>query len=43
MSTYQIAERWLQVEARRRANFKQQIQSIEHGPGDAPHFARSIL
>ncbi len=33
MSTYQIAERWLQVEARRRANFKQQIQSIEHGPG----------
>ncbi len=33
MSTYQIAERWLQVEARRRANFKQQIQSLEHGGG----------
>ena len=33
MSTYQIAERWLQVEGRRRANFKQQIQSIEHGGG----------
>jgi hypothetical protein len=31
MSTYQIAERWMEVEARRRANFKQQIQSIEHG------------
>ena len=33
MSTYQIAERWLEVEARRRANFKQQIQNIEHGGG----------
>ncbi len=31
MSTYDIAEKWLQVEGRRRANFKQQIQSIEHG------------
>lgn len=33
MSTYQIAARWLEVEGRRRANFKQQIQSIEHGGG----------
>jgi hypothetical protein len=33
MSTYQIAERWLEVEGRRRANFKQQIQNIEHGGG----------
>jgi hypothetical protein len=33
MSTYQIAERWLQVEGRRRANFKQQIQDLEHGTG----------
>lgn len=31
MSTYDIAEKWLEVEGRRRANFKQQIQSIEHG------------
>lgn len=31
MSTYDIADKWLQVEGRRRANFKQQIQSIEHG------------
>ncbi|HLP26130.1 MAG TPA: hypothetical protein VK477_10655 [Acidobacteriota bacterium] len=30
-STYQIAEKWLAAEGRRRANFKQQIQSIEHG------------
>lgn len=33
MSTYQIAERWLEVEGRRRANFKQQIQDLEHGAG----------
>jgi hypothetical protein len=31
MSHYQIAERWLDVEGRRRANFKQQIQDLEHG------------
>jgi hypothetical protein len=31
MSHYQIAERWLEVEGRRRANFKQQIQDLEHG------------
>ena len=31
MSTFDIAEKWLEVEGRRRANFKQQIQSIEHG------------
>lgn len=31
MSTYQVAERWLQVEGRRRPNFKQQIQDLEHG------------
>ena len=31
MSHYQIAERWLDVESRRRANFKQQIQDLEHG------------
>jgi hypothetical protein len=30
MSTYQIAERWLDVEGRRRPNFKQQIQDLEH-------------
>jgi hypothetical protein len=30
-STYQIAEKWIKAEARRRAQFKQQIQSIEHG------------
>lgn len=30
MSTYQIAERWLAAEARRRPNFKQQLQQIEH-------------
>ena len=31
MSHYQIAERWLEAEGRRRANFKQQIQNLEHG------------
>jgi hypothetical protein len=31
MSTYDIAEKWLQVEGRRRPNFKQQIQNLEHG------------
>jgi hypothetical protein len=31
MSHYQIAERWLEAESRRRANFKQQIQNLEHG------------
>ena len=31
MSTYQIAEKWIAAEGRRRAQFKQQIQSIEHG------------
>ncbi len=31
MSTMEIAEKWLEVEGRRRANFKQQIQNIEHG------------
>ena len=31
MSHRQIAERWLDVEGRRRANFKQQIQDLEHG------------
>ena len=30
MSTLQIAERWLEAEGRRRPNFKQQIQQIEH-------------
>jgi hypothetical protein len=30
MSTTQIAERWLQAESRRRPNFKQQLQQIEH-------------
>ena len=30
MSHYQIAERWLEAEGRRRANFKQQIQDLEH-------------
>ncbi len=33
MSHYQIAERWLEAEGRRRANFKQQIQNLEHGGG----------
>jgi len=33
-STYQIAEKWIKAEGRRRAQFKQQIQSIEHG-GDS--------
>ncbi len=33
MSHFQIAERWLEVEGRRRANFKQQIQNLEHGGG----------
>jgi hypothetical protein len=33
MSHYQIAERWMEVEGRRRANFKQEIQNIEHGGG----------
>ncbi|AOS45716.1 hypothetical protein Verru16b_02803 [Lacunisphaera limnophila] len=32
-STYQIAEKWIVAEGRRRAQFKQQIQSIEHGGG----------
>lgn len=31
MSLYQVAEKWISSEGRRRANFKQQIQSIEHG------------
>ena len=31
MSHYQIAERWLAAEARRRPNFKQQMQNLEHG------------
>ena len=31
MSHYQIAERWLKAEDRRRPNFKQPIQQIEHG------------
>jgi hypothetical protein len=31
MSHYQIAERWLEVEGRRRGNFKQPIQDLEHG------------
>jgi hypothetical protein len=31
MSHLQIAERWLAAEARRRANFKQQLQNLEHG------------
>ena len=31
MSHAQIAEKWLEVEGRRRANFKQQIQDLEHG------------
>jgi hypothetical protein len=31
MSHLQIAERWLAAEARRRANFKQQLQNYEHG------------
>ncbi len=31
MSHHQIAEKWLEVEGRRRANFKQQIQDLEHG------------
>jgi hypothetical protein len=31
MSHYQIAERWLKAEERRRANFKQPVQGIEHG------------
>ena len=30
MSHLQIAERWLSTEARRRANFKQQLQNLEH-------------
>ncbi|HYC71095.1 MAG TPA: hypothetical protein VEB66_07815 [Opitutaceae bacterium] len=30
-STHQIAEKWIAAEARRRPQFKQQIQSIEHG------------
>jgi hypothetical protein len=33
MSHYQIAEAWLATEARRRANFKQQIQDLEHAGG----------
>ena len=31
MSHLQIAERWLSAEARRRPNFKQQLQNLEHG------------
>jgi hypothetical protein len=31
MSPLQIAQKWLEVEGRRRANFKQQIQDLEHG------------
>jgi hypothetical protein len=31
MSHLQIAERWLAAEGRRRANFKQQLQNLEHG------------
>jgi hypothetical protein len=33
MSHLQIADRWLAAEARRRANFKQPLQDLEHGPG----------
>jgi len=32
MSHLQIAEAWLAAEARRRPNFKQQMQNLEHGP-----------
>lgn len=32
MSMYQVAEHWLAAEARRRPNFKQQLQNWEHGP-----------
>jgi hypothetical protein len=31
LSMRQVAERWLDTEARRRANFKQQLQNWEHG------------
>jgi hypothetical protein len=31
MSHLQIAERWLAAEGRRRPNFKQQLQNLEHG------------
>lgn len=31
LSHFQIAERWMAAEARRRPNFKQQIQDLEHG------------
>jgi len=31
MTHLQIAERWLAAEARRRPNFKQQLQNLEHG------------
>lgn len=31
MSTMEIAEKWQEVEGRRRANIKQQIQNLEHG------------
>jgi hypothetical protein len=31
MSHLQIAQAWLQAEARRRPNFKQQLQNLEHG------------
>jgi hypothetical protein len=31
MSHYQIAEQWMAAEARRRPNFKQRIQDLEHG------------
>jgi hypothetical protein len=33
MSHAQIADRWLEAESRRRPQFKQQIQQIEHGAG----------
>lgn len=32
MSHLEIAEAWLACEARRRPNFKQQLQNLEHGP-----------
>jgi hypothetical protein len=32
-STYDIADKWIKAESRRRPQFKQQIQSLEHGGG----------
>jgi hypothetical protein len=32
-STYDIAAKWIKAEGRRRAQFKQQIQNLEHGGG----------